>query len=123
VPLNLTTANCVVSEAAPYICTQCGKKYRTSQVAAPCWWGSGQGEVVARPPATPQAKRRPRTAEEYVAITAICQGCEHFTGELCALKKAGCRACQSAAKFAQWKMSGAPCPAKPPRFDGTPLVE
>lgn len=121
-PHVLTTANCVVSEAAPYICTQCGKKYRGPNTIATCLWGSQPWQAV-RTSTAKSRKHRPRTDEEYVAVTRICQACEHFTGELCEIKKSGCRACQSAAKFAQWKMSGAPCPAKPPRFDGTPLVE
>jgi hypothetical protein len=122
----LTTANCVISEAAPYICTQCGNKYRGPNTIAICLLGSPPWQAVKTATvAKPKPKHRPRTIEEYAIVTGICYRCDHYQPEgICGLKaKGGCGACRDGAAFTRFKKSGAPCPAKPPRFAGTPLVE
>lgn len=113
---------------AKAVCKHCQRSLarwagKAADIVAPCRPGS----TIPRKPVDILWKlHRPRTEEEYASVTAICYACDHYQPDpgICGLKsKGGCGACKDGATFTKFKMSGAACPAKPPRFDGTPLVE
>lgn len=74
---------------------------------------------------------RPRTVEELEVVLKACVACEHrtqgggeFDAGLCGLMvKAGCGSCRNIEAFLTFRKSGAACPANPPRFEATPLLE
>lgn len=130
--VRLTTANCIVSENEPYICLQCGKKYRGSNSVALCMWGSIEAEAIRahRPKAT--AQRRKRTLSEQISlIKSFCNYCEHQLKEptdtldrgVCLLRVQGCGSCKTIDKFFVYLESGRGCPAKPSKFPPTELID
>ncbi len=117
--LSRDSRHCWPAEA----CARCGEKLRHDLHLRMC-------PKRDRVKQTSSFKHRPRTAEELKIVRATCKACPHRTeggGEydagLCKLKLAGCSKCGSIEKFLAFQKSGKPCPDKPPRFDGTPLIE
>jgi hypothetical protein len=126
-PIVLTTANCVVSENEPFICAQCGVRYRKSTTIALCFWGSSIGNQTKTQVIANIRIHRPRTDDEIKEVRSICKTCPHRTegggdydAGLCKLKLASCSACKSIESFLAFQASGRPCPDK--RFPGTELV-
>ena len=118
-----STANCLISESEPFICVQCGRRYRGPNTIANCIWGSIAGQTIkAGILGLPKPKQRERTAEEIELVILTCAVCPHRTDEgVCGLlKRAGCGSCKSASDFAAKIRRGIGCPDSPPRFGATP---
>lgn len=123
---NLDSRHCHLDENNT--CKLCGRKYPTHRVIAMC----RKGTLPADHTKPSYRRRRERTKEEQMDIVrSHCNNCEHQLKQptedldqgVCLLRVKGCGSCKTLDRFWSHLAKGNQCPATPPRFPATEVVE